>query len=183
MAVRLNKTKLGIHFQFFGNILTEITKWRKDMDKLVFDEQIATGSYHGKYFVSGQWLELMKHNAGKGAIMPYYGCDAGSGFCYQLRPAQQKCMVMNSLAKDKLSISERLINKTNNTKNGNSWVFRIEDEEYLKLNRWDNWDEKDALSGRYNYKFCAVSLGKGFHFEVSDSHTNTNIDITDYDCW
>jgi hypothetical protein len=207
------KTPGVIGFRVSGKLFQQISDWEYVLDKLVFKEQLATGSFRGKCPVDESSLELMKQVEKEGGILPYYGVGGSRGVCeYYFSPTSDGFTVRvehdvteeflninisheeiggfvdrEALPKLKHSSIPYLIN----TKLPEAWsktpdneiIFRIAGKEYQSLVEWENWVEAQAFSSRYVYRFGLVSLGPGYTVKIEDTETGTTIDVSDYWSW
>lgn len=163
-----------------------IRDWQNKMDQLVFDEQIKTGSYNGCCPVSDTKRSKMKQLQEKGIIKPYYGATSVNACTYSIQIIPPKCIVSieNEVVRDKASFEDTLEIMTLDeseieAKRGNE--FSITNKEYVTLNNWNNWNQKDELTSRYIYKFSPGSIGVAI--TVIDTFSKEKIDISDYSGW
>ncbi|MBW4494655.1 MAG: hypothetical protein KME26_16520 [Oscillatoria princeps RMCB-10] len=91
-----------------GEELDKIYQWEREVDTQVFEEQLATGYYRGRFPVDRSILELMKQAKKAGKILPYYGAGGSSGaciYCFQILDAGRcKLKVWHSLAQEALEL-------------------------------------------------------------------------------
>ncbi len=63
-------------------------------------------------------------------------------------------------------------------------TFKIDEQEYKNLRRWEYWSDRDALTPRYIYRFGRVSLGRlGYTVKVEDTSSGNTTDVTNYEEW
>ena len=171
---------------FSKNINKQINDWELNLDKIVFDEQIKTGSFHGQFPVDDNRRIRMQGSRDKGFIHPYYGAINGRACAYTLQIIPPKCVigveheVINEkiFFEDTVSILQTDASVMIRNKNNR---FIVEEKEYRTLQKWENWNEKDEFTSRYIYKFFPTSIG--LVIKVTDTHTKDQIDISDYDNW
>jgi len=184
MSIYMHTNKEKIHFRIFRQKASEITAWRDKIDKEIFFEQYETGSYKGRMRMIGSLLnqDIMKYNAENGIYKPFYG-DDGGGYSDIIHPLKTHCLYrkINSLSKDQFEFKVLVENHLPDIEEKNDINFLIDNGELEKLKKWDQWNESQCLSGRYQFKFAAVSLGKGWIINIHDFVTETDLDITDYD--
>ena len=171
---------------FSKNIDEQINDWEVNLDKIVFDEQIKTGSFHGQFPVDDNRRIRMQESLGEGIIRPYYGAINARACAYTLQIMPPKCVigveheVLNekTFFEDTVSILQTDASVINDDfANG----FVIEEQEYRTLQKWGNWNEKDEFTSRYTYMFFPTSIG--LVIKVTDTHTKDQIDISDYENW
>ena len=171
---------------FSKNINKQINDWELNLDKIVFDEQIKTGSFHGQFPVDDNRRIRMQGSRDKGFIHPYYGAINGRACAYTLQIIPPKCVigveheVINEkiFFEDTVSILQTDASVMIRNKNNR---FIVEEKEYRTLQKWENWNEKDEFTSRYIYKFFPTSIG--LVIKVTDTHTKDQIDISDYEIW
>lgn len=171
---------------FSKYINEQINDWEVNLDKIVLDEQIKTGSFRGNFPVDDNRRLRMQDSRDKGIIQPYYGAISAHACTYTLQIMPPKCVigveheVMNEkiFFEDQVSIlqtdSSVMIRNKNNR-------FIVEEKEYRTLQKWENWNEKDEFTSRYIYGFSPTSIGLAI--TVTDTHTKEEIDISDYCGW
>jgi hypothetical protein len=168
------------------NIHQQIHEWQANLDKIVFDEQIKTGSFHGQFPIDNNRRARMQELLEKGIIRPYYGAINARAFAYTLHIISPKCVigveheVLNEKAffEDTVSILQKDASVMNDDFRKE---FVIEEQEYRTLQKWENWDERDEFTSRYIYMFFPTSIG--LVIKVTDTHTKDQIDISDYENW
>lgn len=172
--------------EFSENINSQIDDWQADLNKLVFDEQIKTGSFHGRFPIDDKRRIQMKRLLEKGIIQPYYGATSANACIYTLQVTPPKCIigVEHEAAEKKVSYEDTVtILQTDASvmapacKNG----FIIEEKENRTLQQWECWNEKEEFTSRYLYKFAPGSIG--LSITVIDTQTKEQMDITDYEAW
>jgi len=171
---------------FSKNINEQINDWEVNLDKIVFDEQIKTGSFHGQFPVDDNKRIRMQDLRDKGIIRPYYGAINARACAYTLQIMPPKCFIgvehevinEKTFFEDTVSILQTDASVMNDDfKKG----FVIEEQEYRTLQKWENWNEKDEFTSRYIYMFFPTSIG--LVIKVTDTHTKDQIDISDYENW
>jgi hypothetical protein len=171
---------------FSKNINEQINDWEVNLDKIIFDEQIKTGSFHGQFPVDDNRRTRMQESLEKGIIRPYYGAINARACAYTLQIMPPKCVIgvehevinEKTFFEDTVSILQKDASVMNDDfRKG----FVIEEQEYRTLQKWKNWNEKDEFTSRYIYRFFPTSIG--LVIKVTDTHTKDQIDISDYDNW
>lgn len=171
---------------FSKNINEQINDWEVNLDKIVFDEQIKTGSFHGQFPVDDNRRVRMRDSRDKGIIRPYYGAINACACAYTLQIMQPQCIIgvehevtnEKTFFEDTVSILQKDASVMNDDfKKG----FVIEEQEYRTLQKWENWNEKDEFTSRYIYRFFPTSIG--LVIKVTDTHTKDQIDISAYEKW
>ncbi len=179
-------SKYALCISFPDNIHQQILEWQANLDKMVFDEQIKTGSYHGRFPVRNGIRTHMKGLKEKGIVRPYYGATSAHACTYSLQITPPTCIigVEHEAAEKKASFEDSAeilqIDASENTHNSNSG-FIVGNQEYRTLQEWVNWNDKDEFTSRYIYKFIPGSIGVAVR--VIDTYTKDQIDISDYDNW
>ena len=171
---------------FSKNINEQINDWEVNLDKIVFDEQIKTGSFHGQFPVDDNRRIRMQESLAEGIIRPYYGAISARACAYTLQIMPPKCVIgvehevinEKTFFEDTVSILQTDASVMNDAF-GNGFV--IEEQEYRTLQKWGNWNEKDEFTSRYIYMFFPTSIGSVI--KVTDTHTKDQIDISDYENW
>jgi hypothetical protein len=184
MAIYMHHNQEKIHFRIFRQKTSEITAWRDKIDKEIFLEQYKTGSYKGQKQMNGSLLveQMMKIQAEKGIYRPYYG-DSGGGYGDIIHPLKTHCLyrAINSLSKDQFEFKALVENHLPDVEEKNEMNFLIDNGELENLKKWNQWNESQCLSGRYQFKFARIFLGKGWIIKIHDFVSETDLDITDYD--
>ena len=184
MSIYMHHNQEKIHFRVFGQKASEITAWRDKIDKEIFFEQYETGSYKGQMQIRGNQFheQVMKIQAEKGIYRPFYGVGGG-GYGDIIHPLKTHCLYrkINSLSKDQFEFKALVENQLPDVEEKNDMNFLIDNGELENLKKWDQWNESQCLSGRYQFKFGGVSLGKGWVINIHDFVSETDLDITDYD--
>jgi hypothetical protein len=179
-------TKYVLCVEFSKNINKQINDWQATLNKMVFDEQINTGSFHGRFPINDNRRSRMQGLLEKGIIQPYYGATSVNACNYTLQVNPPKCVigVEHEVVNEKISFEdtveilqadESVI--ADNHKKG----FVIEENKYRTLQKWKNWNAKDEFTSRYIYKFSPGSIGLAI--SVTDTQTKEQTDISDYDSW
>lgn len=179
-------SKYVLCISFPENIHQQIHEWQTNLDKIVFDEQIKTGSFHGQFPVDDNRRIRMQESLGKGIILPYYGAISARACSYTLQIMPPKCVigVEHEVINEKTFFEDTVsIHQTDaaviNDDFGNGFV--IEEQEYRNLQKWGNWNERDEFTSRYIYMFFPTSIGSVI--KVTDTQTRDQIDISDYENW
>lgn len=181
--------------QLQKSIFQPIHKIVEELDMKVFHQQLATGSYFGRFQVNESQLELMRLLANNGKIHPYFFCDSASGqkgYEIVFNPGGIILQSGHAIADEPLSvtISPLNIHKIRHKKLSfqqlpkrytDFYQFNIEGKELKKLVNWKHWHQQEAFSGRYSYFFGGTSLGR--IVKVTDQQDQSQIDLTDYDDW
>ncbi|MTJ06204.1 MULTISPECIES: hypothetical protein [unclassified Anabaena] len=211
--IEIKKSASEIGFRVPTDIFQQIKNWEYSVDKIVFEEQLATGSFKG-FNVSSSMKQIMQMAQEEGKIMPYYGAGGSSGACiYYFQVKDNKCnlQVYHSVT-DEALVLDLVIKKLDfqapmdRTKEiqfsflpfvtdeplEHPWtgernptmICKIFGQEYESLKQWSNWIDEEALTSRYIYQFGQVSMGAtGFSIVVKDTQHGNSIDISDYDSW
>ncbi|HOC61178.1 MAG: hypothetical protein WC345_10135 [Smithellaceae bacterium] len=179
-------SKYVLCISFPENIHQQINEWEANLDKMVFDEQIKTGSYHGRVPVRDNIREHMKGLKEKGIVRPYYGATGAQACSYFLQVTPPTCVICveHTMAGEKVSFEDSAeiiqINAAENTHHIKN-SFMVRKQEYRNLQKWKYWNEKEEFTSRYIYKFFSTSIG--LVITVTDTHTKDKIDISDYENW
>jgi hypothetical protein len=153
---------------------------------MVFDEQIKTGSFYGRFPIDDNRRIRMQELLEKGIIQPYYGATSANACIYTLQVTPPTCIVgvEHEVVEEKVSYEDTVaILQTDesvmvhNFKKG----FIIEEKEYRHLQKWKNWNANNEFTSRYIYKLSPSSIG--FGIIVTDTYTKEQIDISNYDSW
>ena len=173
-------------FSFSEKINKQIDDWQVALDKMVFDEQMKTGSFHGRFPIGDtQQIRLQKMHE-KGIIRPYYGATSVNACTYSLQVILPTCIVgvEHEVANERASFEDTVeilqVDASvivRNQKKG----FIVTEKEYLALQEWKNWNAKDEFTSRYIYKFSPSSIGLAI--TVIDTQTKEQVDISDYGDW
>lgn len=188
IEVKKSVTEIGFRLPF--HLFEQVKEWEYSIDQLVFEEQLETGSFQGKFRVSPAILQMMQMAQEQGKIMPYYGAGGSSGACiYSFQIKDDKCnfQVRHSVAGEvlvldleikKLDPIEPLVRKTEiqfsilpyvtdepleqpwTGERNQTLICKIFDQEYENLKQWQNWVDEEALTSRYIYQFGQVSMGE-----------------------
>ena len=185
MPITLQSSKDEIRFTLFGALCQRIVEWQLALDEMVFNEQLTTGSFHGRYRVAGELLRAMQLAKSKGRVMPYYGAGGSRGSCvYRLQRQETgyNVHVENTTVHQKSDFYDELSQeRMTDPLPTPAFVFKIDGKELRNLRAWGHWDETQAASAKYVYEFGEVSLGRlGYTIKVMDMQTNEQIDATEY---
>ncbi|TAE56402.1 MAG: hypothetical protein EAZ76_06785 [Nostocales cyanobacterium] len=186
--IYVKNSNTEIAFIVPSDIFKQTKDWEYTQDRNVFEEQLATGSFKGKYPVKNYMIEIMKIAQQQGKIMPYYGAGGSSGACFYLfRFLTNKCrfQVTHSVTKKSLwfylkfeilppsikierkpEMQFSFLPYFTDEKLENPWngerhkvlVCKIFDQEYENLKKWKYWKNTEALTTRYIYRFAQVSM-------------------------
>jgi hypothetical protein len=213
MPITTHHSSNELRFTLSHNLAERLRAWAYSIDELVFNEQIATGSFRGRWRVEGDLLAMMREIKARGEILPYYGAGGNRGACvYLFRPSRFGYMVQvkhnvtgdacdsddEELATTRtarqdthrritfLDYVQRLLGRETSQRAPGQpdQPFVIGGREYHALHEWSYWDDQAALGQRYIYRFGQVSLGPtGYSIKVEDTTTGEVIDVTDYASW
>ncbi len=186
MALTITQTAHLIQFKLWGEKATELKSWLVEVNKKIWLEQVSTGTYKGKFYISPIDVKLMiKMHEETGRYMPYCGADSASGLLFEFHPFKKSCKMkaLNTLSEDVFEFQEAASDDSNQEPGNASRLFRIRGNELENLFAWENWSSEHFFMGRYIFSFGMVSLGNGAVINVLDLVTETKIDITDYDSW
>jgi hypothetical protein len=187
------KTKYEFHgstyvlcFSLPENIKKQMDDWETALDKVVFDEQIMTGSFRGKFSIHDAHRSLMEKLREKGIIQPYYGAINAGACTYALQVTPPTCTIgaEHTVVEVKTSFEDTvtiLQAEASEVARNHKPDFMIKEQEYQSLQKWDLWNAADEFTSRYIYRFSPTSIGLGL--EVMQTLTKEQIDITDYDEW
>jgi hypothetical protein len=178
--------KYVLSISFSENINIQIKDWQATLNKMVFDEQIKTGSFHGRFPIDDNRRARMQGLLEKGVIQPYYGATSGNACVYTLQVSPPTCIVgaEHQVAEEKVTYEDSvIINEIDASTMDDDFKkgFVIEDQGYRTLQEWKNWNAQDEFTSRYIYKFLPSSMG--LVITIIDTFTNDQIDISDYDNW
>ena len=187
--IEVKKLPNELGFRVSQEMLSQIYEWEHSVDELVFKEQLATGSFRGKFPISPELRIIMERAEQAGKLMPYYGAGGSSGACrykFQIDNSECKLQVEHSVAQETLDlvgtvkkqntllgwirkpeIQFSFLPYVTNEKLSHPWtgkrnlqlVCKIAEQEYQNLKSWSNWVDEQALTARYIYQFGQVSLG------------------------
>lgn len=203
MSIIFQQSQNEIRFTVWGIVCQSILNWESSVDQMVFNEQLETGSFHGKLLVDDEYRAVMELIKVKGKIAPYYGADGSGGVCiYTIQRLGKGYLihVENSATKDSIEFDANAIAErehlfprlrtwlATNLKIGKvakpQLLLRINGKELQNLRAWVHWNERQASTSRYVYTFGRVSLGRlGFTVQVMDKQSNERLNVTDYDDW
>lgn len=187
--IEVQKSRNSLGFRVSGDLLKQVYEWEYSQDKLVFEEQLKTGSFRDRFRVPEPVLQLMRQVESEGKIMPYYGAGGSSGACvykFRVKGAQCHFQAWHSFIKEKLDLEVDLLEAdlgkpmirqtemqfsflpyVTNEELDRPWtgernptlVCKIDGTEYETLTQWENWRNDLALTSRYIYEFAQVSMG------------------------
>jgi hypothetical protein len=166
--------KYVLSISFSENINIQIKDWQATLNKMVFDEQIKTGSFHGRFPIDDNRRARMQGLLEKGVIQPYYGATSGNACVYTLQVSPPTCIVgaEHQVAEEKVTYEDSvIINEIDASTMDDDFKkgFVIEDQGYRTLQEWKNWNAQDEFMGLV--------------ITIIDTFTNDQIDISDYDNW
>ncbi|MDM7986624.1 MAG: hypothetical protein QUS13_04770 [Smithella sp.] len=179
-------SKYVLCISFSENINKQINDWQTTLNKMVFDEQIKTGSFHGRFPIDDNRRSRMQGLLEKGIIQPYYGATSANASIYTLQVSPPTCIigVEHKVVEQKVSYEDAvIIHKIDASTMDDDFKkgFVIKEQEYRTLQEWKNWNAQDEFTSRYVYKFSPSSIGLAI--TIIDTFTNDQIDISDYDNW
>lgn len=187
--IEVQKLDNSLGFRVSSDLLKKVHEWEFSMDEMVFKEQLATGSFRGRYAVDSLILQLMRQAEEQGKIMPYYGAGGSSGACiykFKLNGSQCQFQVQHSLTRETLNlevdikevdalipmirkpeIQFSVLPYVTDEELEHPWtgernptlVCQIAGVEYETLTGWKNWVDDQAFTPRYIYEFGQVSMG------------------------
>jgi hypothetical protein len=171
---------------FSENIKKQIDDWEAALDKMVFDEQIMTGSFRGSFSIDEAQRFLMEKLREEGIIQPYYGAINAGACTYTLQIAPPTCAisVKHTIVEEQASFEDTvtiLQAEASEVVRNHKQGFMIKEKEYLSLQKWELWNADDEFSSRYIYTFSPTTIGLGI--KVMETLTKEQIDITDYSDW
>ena len=179
-------SKYVLCISFSENINKQINDWQTTLNKMVFDEQIKTGSFHGRFPIGDNRRSRMQGLLEKGIMRPYYGATSANACSYTLQVSPPTCIVgvEHAIVEKKVSYEDSVViletdesAMDDDLKKG----FIIEGQGYRALQEWKNWNAQDEFTSRYIYKFSPSSIGLAI--TIIDASTKEQIDISDYDNW
>jgi hypothetical protein len=184
MSIYILHNRQKILFRIFGQKASEVAQWRKRVDKEIFMEQYETGLYRGKMLLRGNEYheKVMKWKFESGNYRPYYGA-IGGGYTNMVHPLGTQCLFRKTNGLSEESFEFKAITQDAPPENDydDDMKFLIETVELESLRQWEFWIESECLSGRYQFEFTGVSLGRGWIIQVLDLVTESKMDITNYD--
>ncbi len=192
-----------LRFILWGKICQTITQWEEEQDQLVFNEQLETGSFHGRFPIDDLSRQMMLEFQKQGNVLPYYGAGGQQGAAaYSLKKNRRgiQIQIENTVTKSTAEffiptrpwlldsplsqIQVRLQLYFRRRKIPRPFmILPIEDQTYRNLQTWEHWNPREAGTDRYLYHFGRVSLGNGFACQVTDTLSGQTRDITPYDLW
>ena len=201
MPIIFQQTQNEIRFTVWGTICQDISNWEYSIDEIVFNKQLEIGSFHGKLQIDDEQRTVMEQIKAKGQIMPYYGVGGSRGACvYTIQRLDKGYLihVENTTTKDSIVFDTNTTDErvhlfprlrtwlAANLKISEvakpRFLLQINGKELQNLREWTHWNERQALTSRYAYRFGRVSMGRlGFTVEVMDKQSNEQINVTDYD--
>jgi len=174
-------------FSLSEDIHKRIDTWESDLDKMVLEEQITTGSFRGRFPIDDDQRSLMENMRREGIIQPYYGAISPSACNYtlQINPPICTISIEHTIVEEKISLDENTMiifhAKASEVARNHKHGFIIKKQEYQSLQSWDLWNEDDEFTPRYVYTFSPTSVGVGI--KVTETRTKEQIDISDYSVW
>jgi hypothetical protein len=208
MPVAAHQSRTELRFAISHDLAAHLRAWAVSIDTLVFREQLASGSFRGRWRVDAATLAIMRNMEAHGEVMPYYGTGGSRGACvYLFRPSPSGCTVRvehtitgDSVAGDHvptaapgpirrmslIGYAERLLGqgKAQPAHALHDQIYMIAGREHKALRAWPGWERRAALRGRYIYRFGQVSLGPtGYTASVEDTARGEVVDVTDYNSW
>lgn len=173
-------------FSLPENIKKQMDDWEAALDKMVFDEQIMTGSFRGKFSIDDAHRSLLEKRREKGIIRPYYGAINAGACTYTLQVTLPSCTIgiEHTVVEEKASFEDTvtiLQAEASEVTRNHKPDFMIKEQEYQSLQKWDLWNADDEFTSRYIYRFSPTSIGLGI--KVMETLTKEQIDITDYSDW
>ena len=179
-------SKYVLCISFSEKINKQISDWQTTLNKMVFDEQIKTGSFHGRFPIGDNWRSRMQGLLEKGIMRPYYGATSANACSYTLQVSPPTCIIgiEHEIVEKKVSYEDSVaMLETDASVMDDDFKkgFVIEEQEYRTLQEWKNWNAKDEFTSRYVYKFSPSSIGLAI--TVIDTSTKEQIDISDYSRW
>lgn len=179
-------SKYVLCISFSENINKQINDWRTTLNKMVFDEQIKTGSFHGRFPIDDNRRSRMQGLLEKGIIQPYYGATSANACLYTLQVSPPTCIIgaEHQVVEEKVTYEDSvIINEIDASTMDDDFKkgFVIEEQAYRTLQEWKNWNAQDEFTSRYIYKFLPSSMG--LVITIIDTSTKDQIDISDYDNW
>jgi hypothetical protein len=174
-------------FSFSEDVNKRINTWESDLDKMVLDEQITTGSFRGRFPIDDDQRSLLENMRKEGIIQPYYGAinPSACNYALQINPPICTIGIEHTTVEEKISFDENttiiLQAKASEVALNHKHGFMIKKKEYQSLQKWDLWNEDDEFTSRYIYTFSPTSVGVGI--KVTETLTKDQIDISDYSDW
>jgi hypothetical protein len=184
MPIIMHQLDSELRFTISGPVCQRISVWECMLDEMVFNEQLTTGSFRGRYPVDDEMKSMMQAIRAKGHIAPYYGAGGSRGSCvYALQMTDRGYVVRveNITVKE----SAEFTDETDGDLSPHPILtFKIDGKELQNIRQWEHWVEQQAPTSRYIYKFGQVALGRlGYTVEVVDIQTGNMINATDYSDW
>jgi hypothetical protein len=213
MPVTVHHSSNELRFTLSHNLAQRLRAWADSIDELVFNEQIATGSFRGRWRVEGELLTMMREIKARGEILPYYGAGGSRGACvYLFQPSpfgytvrvehnvtgeafdcddEQAAATLPAESDSRRRITfldhvQRLLGRENSQRATvlPDHSFVIGGREYQALREWSFWNAQAALQQRYIYRFGQVSVGStGYTVKVEDTISGEVVDVSDYASW
>jgi hypothetical protein len=153
---------------------------------MVFNEQLTTGSFQGRYPIDDEIRPLMQAIKAQGRILPYYGAGGSRGSCectLQRAGKNYTVRVENTTVKESAEFADKSICGLFQSPRP-TLILKIDGQELQNLRQWEHWVERQASTSRYIYKFGQVAMGHlGYTVKVEDTQTGHMIDVTDYADW
>jgi hypothetical protein len=204
MSIIFQQFKNEICLTVWGAICQRISDWEYQQDKMAFEEQLATGSFRGRFRIDDDLIQIMQQVKSEGKMLPYYGVGGSRGSCvYRIRRGGKGYCVQveNTTIKDSTEFCDepRDVMMDGFGARWQTWVavhlhigqvakprliFKIDGSELQNLYKWKHWVERQASTSRYIYEFGQVGMGRlGYTVKVEDTQTGNTIDATDYKDW
>lgn len=182
--IQANRDRGELSFRIGADTFKQIDLWCYTIDKTVFKEQLATGKFLNHDLSPGT-LANMRRLEQQGEIRPYYGAIGGV-WSYQFRFAVPDCQIVVEHGTTGQTLKLCVPGKISRFAFANSAgpempICRIDGQEYRNLTNWNRWNSRQALTNRYEYRFCETSIGDVVI--VKDISNNEIIDVSDYEGW
>jgi len=111
LEVKQSINELG--FRISQPLIEQIYNWEYSIDEKVFQEQLETGSYKGRYKVDETMRLVMRTiYERKGKILPYYGAGGSSGasvYRFHCNGSDCKIVIENRLTKDTMQLNLSIV--------------------------------------------------------------------------
>jgi len=190
------RSREKIVFWIKKKLFDTLYDWVDQLDDEVYQQQVETGSYYGKWLVDDCWFELNEWRKANGKrTYAYFGASAATGLVARELVftvdgvalqgehviADEPFRVMIALNQVCLIESTELSNLESPAMRDDQYRYVIDGKMLNKLLQWPYWIENDAFSGRYVYRFSGTTLG--LVTKIIDHEQNEMIDVTDYSTW
>ncbi|MBD2092362.1 hypothetical protein H6F67_21160 [Microcoleus sp. FACHB-1515] len=187
--ITVYKTSYELHgktyvrcFSFSAEVSDQIDRWQAVWDKIVFDEQVKTGSFRGRFQLDDFMLQLLRAKKEQGIIRPYYGASGGNPCLYKLQIKPSTCLIRVTHSVEENTEVEAAVTilqaAASVVAQNHQRGLMIGEQEYCKLQQWRFWRPRDEFTGRYVYQFAPASIG--LEIQVTDTRSQETIDITDW---